>query len=186
MNTTTRGGHASGRGCSANRPTAANFLISSQPLEVTQSRKRNKIKPEKSKNPGKHFLDQDQEEISEDDVDHQDPRQTEDWKIQKRKGFAKDRENKSKEVKLSKTKKRNSNEPLVPGDPDQDLHCSETGEDIFDFLDLDEEDVMLKKKPNLSKELLKTNKDTPVISKVNLNASKVMHWFVYSRIINTE
>ena len=69
-------------------------------------------------------MDQDQERVSdkesEDDLEQEDPRMGENWKIQKRKGFQKDREskNKEKETKMSRTKKRNSNEPLVPQEED--------------------------------------------------------------------
>ena len=47
------------------------------------------------------------------DKDSGDPRKEEDWKLQKRRGFLKDREEKTKQVKQSKTAKRNSTEPLV-------------------------------------------------------------------------
>ena len=44
-----RGGQARGKGRGANRPSAAAFLISSQLSQTSQSRKRNKISPEKPK-----------------------------------------------------------------------------------------------------------------------------------------
>ena len=44
-------------------------------------------------------------------ADLQDPRLNE-WKIQKRNGFRKDREDKEKKLKLSKTAKRNSKAPM--------------------------------------------------------------------------
>ena len=53
-----------------------------------------------------------------------DPRDKEDWKIKKRRGFLKDRESKAEQVKLSKTAKRNSKEPMF-----------DNTENTFDFLD---------------------------------------------------
>ena len=40
--------------------------------------------------------------------DADDPRKSENWKIQKKRGFQRDREDKMKQVKQSKTSKRNS------------------------------------------------------------------------------
>ena len=62
------------------------------------------------------------------DTEADDPRKEEDWKIQKRRGFIKDREDKMKNGKQSKTSKRNSKEPLV-----RSGHGEE--EERFDFLD---------------------------------------------------
>ena len=65
------------------------------------------------------------------DDEQSDPRQGGEWKIQKKTGFQKDREAKAKVKagKLSKTAKRNSNEPLVADvDVDEDV-------DMFEFLD---------------------------------------------------
>ena len=68
------------------------------------------------------------------------PRKSEDWKIQKRKGFMKDRESKLKDIKLSKTKKRNSNEPLVPRlsvkEKEKETNDVTHGDvDMFEFLE---------------------------------------------------
>ena len=51
--------------------------------------------------------------VSGDDTEQTDPRQGEDWKIQRKKGFQKDRENKTQVKKLSKTEKRNSKESFL-------------------------------------------------------------------------
>ena len=61
------------------------------------------------------YYNQNSSPESEDETDQDDPRKDEDWKLQKRKGCLKDREEKekTKTAKLSKTKKINSNEPLV-------------------------------------------------------------------------
>ena len=63
------------------------------------------------------------------EFEQSDPRKGEDWKIQKRKGFQKDRENKNKNKerspKIQKTKKRNSTEPLVPEETDDELKPDE-------------------------------------------------------------
>ena len=41
-----------------------------------------------------------------------DPRKDENWKIQRRRGFLKDRESKAQQTKLSKTARRNSKESM--------------------------------------------------------------------------
>ena len=132
----TRGGAIGGRGrgrgagATAPKPVAADFLIGSktdhslsQPTESSQSRKRNKISPEKSKldTVGSGFCSE--QESDGDDV-QSDPRKDENWKIQRRKGFTKDKEDKIKQakiVKLSKTKKRNSTEPQIPPKQGEDM-----------------------------------------------------------------
>ena len=48
-----------------------------------------------------------------DDTEQPDPRQSENWKIQRKKGFQKDRENETKDLELSKTAKRNSKESFL-------------------------------------------------------------------------
>ena len=76
-----------------------------------------------------------------------DPRKDEDWKIQKRKGFLKDRESKvqqvlqakqSKQSKQSKTARRNSKEPMF-SDNNKEKNTSQENaaeENTFDFLDV--------------------------------------------------
>ena len=68
-----------------------------------------------------------------DDLD--DLRKDENWKIQKRKGFLKDRESKAKMVKQSKTMKRNSKEPKF--NLDENIKAKQSPEvgNTFDFLD---------------------------------------------------
>ena len=77
----------------------------------------------------------DLEPDSEEEPDQADPRQEENWKIQKRKGFQKDRESMIKSSKISKTKERNSTKPLIPTEsskiPD---HDPEQAENFLDFL----------------------------------------------------
>ena len=76
----------------------------------------------------------------EDDSYQSDPRKDEDWKIQRRKGFLKDRESKAqqaKQVKLSKTARRNSKEPMFSSNSLNNSKQAEksTDENRFDFLD---------------------------------------------------
>ena len=98
-----------------------------------------------------------------------DPRKDEDWKIQKRKGFLKDRECKAEQVKLSKTAKRNSKESIFNKEdklkPRRTVDNPE--ENTFDFLD----DI--------------TSRVTPVVpmpgtskgpSAPNLDTSRIMNW----------
>ena len=100
-------GKGAGRRRGAYKPSAADFLVYSQ---TSKSRKRNKIYPEKSKFSAEFWSGLNSNQDSDDEEDDQaNPRKDENWKIQKRKGFMKERED-----KLSKTEKRNSNEPLVP------------------------------------------------------------------------
>ena len=100
-----------------------------------------------------------------------DPRKDEDWKLQKRKGFMKDRENKNKETKPLKTKKRNSTEPLV---------CSER-EALLPDQEKANEKAASNAAPNAN-----PNEDVDIAPPVlqvpagpempNLNASKVLDW----------
>ena len=69
-----------------------------------------------------------EDEDGEDNGQLTDPRCGSEWKIQRKNGFQKDWDEKAKAkaVKLSKTAKRNSKEPLVNAEEDVDM---------FDFLD---------------------------------------------------
>ena len=77
------------------------------------------------------------------DQDMDDPRKDEDWKIQSRRGFMKDRESKettakqSKQTKLSKTAKRNSRESIFElSSKNKKKQVEEKDEgNTFDFLD---------------------------------------------------
>ena len=114
----TRGGQVGrGRGVQAQ----AQEQVPSQ-SQSSMTRKRVKVSPEKSKL-FKGVCSDLETDSEDDDDDQQDPRKDEDWKIQKRKGFLKDRENKNVAVKaarISKTKKRNSTEPLVLPEGDEE------------------------------------------------------------------
>ena len=109
-----RGGQTSGRGHGRGpnkKPvvTASDFLISSQSTRSSQSKKRCEISPEKSKPQTRPDLGLDSDE----ETDPQDPKKSEQWKIQRSKGFQKDRESKTKANKQSKTSKRNSVESFL-------------------------------------------------------------------------
>ena len=68
---------------------------------------------------GKKFWSDDEwENVEENSDDIQDPRLGA-WKIQKRNGFMKDRQDKEKKLKVSKKSKRNSKAPM------SDIHMSE-------------------------------------------------------------
>ena len=56
--------------------------------------------------------DMDQDEWEDQDQAQGDPRKDEEWKIQKRKGFLKDKASKADNPKLSKTARRNSKESM--------------------------------------------------------------------------
>ena len=76
----------------------------------------------------------------EDDLEQDGPRKDEDWKIQRRKGFLKDKESKTqqaKQVKLSKTARRNSKELKFSSNSMNNSKQAEKSneENTFDFLD---------------------------------------------------
>ena len=99
-----------------------------------------------------------------------DPRKDEDWKMQRRKSRESKNRADEKSPKLSKTNKRNSTEPLVPEEKENEV---EQEENRFGFLDLDEEDCPLKKKMNKT---VGAGTSGIEISNLNLNASKVMNY----------
>ena len=110
----------------------------------------------------------------EDDSYQSDPRKDEDWKIQRRKGFLKDRESKAqqaKQVKLSKTARRNSKEPMFSSNSLNNSKQAEKSneENTFDFLD----DIITKGTPVVPMPgTSKTQSTMP-----NLDSSKVLNWF---------
>ena len=104
-----RGSTGGAKGHGVSKPNNEDFLVTT---ESNQSKKRINNSPKTST---KFWAGDDSEEELEEGGS--DPRKEENWKIQKRNGFMKDRENKIhflKEAKVSKTKKRNSKEPLIP------------------------------------------------------------------------
>ena len=163
------GGRGRGRGVALK---ASDFLISSQTSQVTRSsksKKRLEISPTKElseqatatksrPSPGSMTDDEDEVDIG----DQTDPRCGNEWKIQRKNGFQKDRDEKAKVKagKLSKTAKRNSKEPLIEVEED---------EDMFDFLDK----MMASDTPTAP--MLGTSKEPTV--NPNLDSSKVMDWF---------
>ena len=88
-------GKGAGRGHEAYKPSAADFLVYSQTSLISQSCKRNKIYSEKSKSSAKFCSGLNSNPDSDDEKDDQtNPRKDEDWKIQERKGFMKEWEDK--------------------------------------------------------------------------------------------
>ena len=78
------------------------------------NRRRENLEPEIGASASSKFWagsepgDQDEDQ----DQSADDPRKDENWRIQERKGFLKDRESKAEHAKLSKTVKRNSKESI--------------------------------------------------------------------------
>ena len=97
-NLTVGRGRTSTRASASASASAYDFLVSNQ---SSQSRKRRKEPTEKPSPPNKFWSTPnnapDQDTESEDDMGLTDPRKSEDWKIQKRKGFMKDKEDKLKD-----------------------------------------------------------------------------------------